>query len=653
MDPAEQGARVLLERQLLVSLERRRDLERVRLDAQAAAQKATAALPPPSGLLERDDLRRDAQQVDAALEADARRLELLHADRDAAALRLLQAIAVARRTEEGKETHTAIADAKLGVEYAESATAELDALIAVVEAQQNATRARRDAIGRRLAASRADLRPTSAEIAEVERRLDERGTQLQQRLQTSIDGRDAAQRERDDARDSANAEHMTTLSERLNTRDVDVQLVREGLSNLTVERTAWQIALRYWRDGDATALAEARERGPSARAAIARRLEFMNASTQLVLAKIDALNARLAQTAEGDETTEWREQRATYEERLRLGQDALLDQHRLLALIDRLRDDFDTRVGTASFAERFAFGWAALRHSIANAWNFELFTVAQTIEVDGRQTAVPRSVTVAKLIEAPLLLVLGMLIIFRVTKMLERYARHRGVDEVHARLTRRWTLGILVCACALTSLLLAGIPLAAFAFLGGAVAIGLGFGMQNMIKNLISGVLLLIERPFRVGDEIQIGDLRGTVVGIDLRASVVRDNEGGETMVPNSALIEQNVRNATSRQKAVRNALSIVVDTHSDPREVTETMRAAVHRHGLLVSSREPQVLLEEFGVDGLQFKLHYWTEPMTNTERQRVASDLRLMILTAFHAAGIQLVEQVFQGNRMMFSEK
>src|SRR5262249_52995021 len=149
------------------------------------------------------------------------------------------------------------------------------------------------------------------------------------------------------------------------------------------------------------------------------------------------------------------------------------------------------------------------RRGIDAAWNFELFTVEQTIEVDGRQTAVPRAVTVAKLIEAPLLLLLGLFVAFRVTALLERLAHRRGVDAVRAGLTRRWALGILACACALASLVVAGIPLAAFAFLGGAVAIGIGFGMQNLIKNLISGVLLLIERPFRIGDEIVLGDLRG------------------------------------------------------------------------------------------------------------------------------------------------
>ena len=78
------------------------------------------------------------------------------------------------------------------------------------------------------------------------------------------------------------------------------------------------------------------------------------------------------------------------------------------------------------------------------------------------------------------------------------------MDDGRARLLARWAFALLVAACVLASLAIAGIPLAAFAFIGGAVAIGIGFGMQTLFKNLISGVVVLIERPFRLGDVIVV-----------------------------------------------------------------------------------------------------------------------------------------------------
>src|SRR5262249_44720448 len=146
------------------------------------------------------------------------------------------------------------------------------------------------------------------------------------------------------------------------------------------------------------------------------------------------------------------------------------------------------------------------------------------------------------------------------------------------------------------------------------------------------------ERPFRLGDEIQVADLRGTVVDIDLRATIVRDGDGTETLIPNSVLVDQNVRKVTTVQaKTIRQSLTLPVDPGADPREVGEIMRAATHRHGL-TQSHEPHVFLDDASGDALHFTLHYWAELQPGGERRRVASDLRQMILHAFQSAGIRL---------------
>jgi small-conductance mechanosensitive channel len=216
--------------------------------------------------------------------------------------------------------------------------------------------------------------------------------------------------------------------------------------------------------------------------------------------------------------------------------------------------------------------------------------------------------------------------------------RRRGYDEGRARLMRRWVFALLAAVCVLASLAIAGIPLAAFAFIGGAVAIGIGFGMQSLFKNLISGVMVLVERPFRLGDVIEVGALRGTVVDIDLRTSVVRDSDGAETLIPNSVLMEENVKNVTHRTRVASQTLDVVVDGASDPREVADAMRAAAARHGQLLEDPAPTVLLEAFAENGLRFDLHYWIELGPGTDRRRIASDVRLMVLRAFDEVGIKL---------------
>jgi small-conductance mechanosensitive channel len=633
------SARAALERQLLTSLERRRDLERARVDATLIlAAPKSAAGDAPRTLLEADDLRRDVQQLDESIDAGTRRLELLRADRDAAASRLTRAVAQRRQLEDsGEPDPERLAVAKLDAELAESSTAELDVLQQVVELQQEKDRAQRDALKRRLAGAGKLARLTSAEIAEIDRRIAARTAELQQRLAAAAKLREAAHRELEAQGATASAARSRTLKDRLATGDISIELAREASSNLTIEQAAWQLAIRYWRDGDPSAVADAEERGPIIRASLERRLAFMKTSTEQLLTRLGALDTQIALTPDSPDASEWIAQRSELDQQVRLMQGGILDEHRTLALLERLRDEFDARLSAATMKDRIAIAWFAARKAIGRVWNFEVFSVNQTVEVDGRQTLVPRGVTIAKIVKAPLLLLVGLFLAFKLTALLERYARRRGVDEASARLTRRWTLGLLTAACALSSLAIAGIPLAAFAFIGGAVAIGVGFGMQTLFKNLISGVMVLIERPFRLGDEIQIGELRGSVVDIDLRASVLRDGDGSETLVPNSVMVEQNVRKILSRASEAAQTLSVLVESNADPRAVMDTMRTTAQRHGQLISSHEPVVWLDDFGGQGLQFTLQYWIPALPSSERRRIASDLRLMMFGAFADAGIR----------------
>ena len=216
------------------------------------------------------------------------------------------------------------------------------------------------------------------------------------------------------------------------------------------------------------------------------------------------------------------------------------------------------------------------------------------------------------------------------------------MEEGRARLVRRWTLGLIGVSWTLASLALAGIPFAAFAFAGGAIAIGVGFGTQNLFKNLISGMVVLIERPFRLGDVVEVGALRGTVIDIDLRASVIRDSAGAETLIPNSSLVENSVKNLTFRSRDARQSLHVCVEAGSDPRAVIEAMRGAAQRHGQLMHDPPAAVHLEELGLHGLRFVMHYWIELRPGIDRHRIGSDLRLMVLSAFAENGIRMSQAI-----------
>lgn len=629
----------LLQRQLLTSLERRQNLERSYTDAKRLVNAPIARQPNPEGLLERDGIRRQLQELDTSLLGEARRAALLKDERDATAARLADVVA-AHRTLAGTANASAaeLETARLEMQLAESVVAELDLLSGLLTLQRDSARRRRTGLAAQieLASSRDDASTHARDEAAIEKRLHAKNQTLQSRLAAAMVERERAKAELDSAAPSSDA-RSELLAERLANADIELDLTREALANLALEQAAWELALRFQRDGDAAALIEAREQGPRLQQRLQRRGEFLSASSAQVLERIGALDAGLDKLPAQD-LADRKALREVFELRLRRMQLAVLDEKNAEALLERLRGEFEAHIDSVGLREKAALGAASVHAWIQRLWNFELFAIDQSVEVEGRKTSIANGVTVGKLIKAPLLLLFGLFLSFRLTAWVQRRARRRGVDEDRARLVRRWSLGVLVCAWTLASLALAGIPLAAFAFAGGAIAIGLGFGTQNLFKNFISGILVLVERPFRLGDVIEVGTLRGTVVDIDLRTSVVRDRDGAETLIPNSTLVDQSVRNLTFRSRSVRQSLSVQVEHDCDPRLVMDAVRSAAERHGQLLDAPAPVVHLSDLNLHGHCFSLHYWLELKPDMETQRIASDLRLMVFNALADAGLRL---------------
>ena len=292
-----------------------------------------------------------------------------------------------------------------------------------------------------------------------------------------------------------------------------------------------------------------------------------------------------------------------------------------------------------SWAERRA-EWSSIAGGYAAAiWNFELIAVEDTIEVDGKPVVGTRSVTIGKVLVALLLILAGYALALFAARLLARLlVRYFGWQPAHAGILRSWVLAVELMLLVAIVMFWVKIPLTVFAFLGGAVAIGLGFGMQTMMKNLISGLMVLGERPFRIGDMVEVGGIRGNVTNIGLRASTITDVNGIETIIPNSTFIEQNLTNWTYTSGRVRFNVKVGVAYGSPVRTVTQLLEEIAGRHGKVLKNPPPEVLFEDFGNDALVFSLYYWLDVRSGTPARQVASDLRAMIEAGFAAQGIAI---------------
>ena len=318
---------------------------------------------------------------------------------------------------------------------------------------------------------------------------------------------------------------------------------------------------------------------------------------------------------------------------------ALDDASPLERLVAHFRADFEDR-RAASLATRVRDEIAAVGLAARELWNFELFAIDDSFETaEGRKLAVSRSVTVGKTFGAALIVFVGYWLSRFLVRRVERKVVATGrASPQGAALLRKWILFAVAAILALVALVSASIPLTAFAFLGGALAIAAGFGLQTLLKNLVSGVMLLIERPLRLGDLVEVDGIRGRITEIGIRASTIRSSDGIESMIPNSRFLEGNMTNWTYSSPQARQSIVIGVAYGSPLRKVAEILAGVLHRHHLVLTEPAPQVYLDEYADNSINFSMTYWVEMTAASDTRRIKSDVLLMIDHAFTEAGISI---------------
>lgn len=266
--------------------------------------------------------------------------------------------------------------------------------------------------------------------------------------------------------------------------------------------------------------------------------------------------------------------------------------------------------------------------SAKRIWIIPVTRYEETMEIDGQEVTQTRFVTLGSIISAVLVFAIAYFIAARISRRIQRILVHRRlIGEAVARTLRNWVMLFVALLLALATLSWLSIPLTIFAFLAGALAIGVGFGTQTIIKNFISGIILLFERKVRVGDIIEVDGVNGVVSEINTRSSIVRGANGVENLVPNSLLLENRVVNWTLSSLLLRRELSLRVALDSPVQKVIEILNEAASRHGLILKDPTPLATLSHFGDNSLDFTLYFWIELNDKTNGLLVDSDLRIMI--------------------------
>ncbi len=260
-----------------------------------------------------------------------------------------------------------------------------------------------------------------------------------------------------------------------------------------------------------------------------------------------------------------------------------------------------------------------------------------------------RTILAAHLAVGEIQISLGDVIAFALTVvvafMLSRLIRFFLEEEAFPRMQLRRGVGnaistllhyIVLLLGFVFALSAAGMDFTRVALFAGAFSVGIGFGLQTVVNNFVSGLILLFERPIQIGDMVEVGGLQGEVRRIGARSSTVRTFDGAEVIVPNANLITDPVTNWTLSDRRRRMDIEVGVAYGTDPEVVLELLEGVAAAHELVLESPKPEALFLAFGDSSLDFRLRVWIPRFE--EGFSVRSQLTVAINAALRDAGIQI---------------
>jgi small-conductance mechanosensitive channel len=234
------------------------------------------------------------------------------------------------------------------------------------------------------------------------------------------------------------------------------------------------------------------------------------------------------------------------------------------------------------------------------------------------------------------LLTLFLTAVPKVKLALERFALPRTSLDSGLRYTISTLVGYVFAALGIYVALIQIFDLGALGYVFAALSVGIGFGLQEIVSNFVSGLILLFERPIKVGDLITVGETEGWVSKINIRATTIQTRDNVTMLIPNKDFITQAVVNSVYGDTILRVRVNVGVAYGSDTALVEKLLLQAATEHPVVLANRRTEVNFRDFGASSLDFTLLCWIPEAA--EHMRVASALRFRIDQLFRENGVEI---------------
>ncbi len=462
----------------------------------------------------------------------------------------------------------------------------------------------RDALAKAAIGIKPGMKPSSKQLAEISR------------LQSSVEQRQA-------------------LVEAVSGQ---VEVMRGLLQLIDASQTMWED--RYWltQNQDISKIREKIDQTQLVMASIQIWKKFVDTRISKWATLVQSQKNKIEQTdrTQAERNTD-RVILKAYEDRQALLLRAAESLARAERLANRMTDELRERQEHALLARRVKKRFADVSSFIQRMWNIELYVAEETVIAEGTKIVKPVGVTLGKVLKALVILVVGWWLARRLVRPVQWIVTTRfKKDENFANQVSKIFLLIIFVAVLFVSLVSVNIPLAVFAFLGGALVIGIGFGAQHLINNFISGLILLFDRSITVGDIVEVDEQGGRVTAIGMRSSHIKRFDGVELLVPNSQFIQQKVTNWTLSDKRMRYSIAVGVAHGSPTRKVSQILLETVEGHGMVLRDPPITVLFEDFADSALTFTIYFFLDLIAVRDNRDIVSEIRHRIAEALARAGM-----------------
>ncbi|MCA9262965.1 MAG: mechanosensitive ion channel [Planctomycetales bacterium] len=409
-----------------------------------------------------------------------------------------------------------------------------------------------------------------------------------------------------------------------------IMLVNRQLARFSHIRKAWQ--RRYDNANETTSFASLKEwKKETDLYLVGMDLEQSELSARLeeLRGKLDEINTRITTLAAVPDANTFEvrslKDSATYLQRLiGLYEQDLGNLRSVRRLSDKLLAEIGASSNSVNASERLRYVW----DRVAGLWNYEIF-----------KTSDDRPVFVRTFALAVIAFVIGLFLARVISRFLgSRLLPRFGVDANASSALQSLAYYVMLIGFSLGALRFANVPLTAFTILGGALAVGVGFGSQNIVNNFVSGLILLAECPIRVGDLIEVDGLFATVERVGARSTRLRTGANMEIIVPNSRLLETNVVNWTLSDSRIRCDVQVGVAYGSDLQRVKELLLKAAKTQPQVMFEPSPFVWFTDFADSSLNFRLCFWIHMNSLSQRLDIETAVRFSIDRLFRESGVQI---------------